>query len=117
MVDGKTRCKECYIKKCRLGWKKLLKKNKAVLVFVSLLWVYEVFPGPFIPGLDPMFYTITLVALLLIMTPICLALFFWLLNSPTSDVKKNSRIVKKKKKHHLKSAVLINSITYVDNQS
>jgi len=88
MVDDRTRCKECYIKKRRLGWKKLVKKNKAVLVFVSLLWFYAVFPGPFIPGLDPMFYTITLVVLLLIMTPICLALFFWSLNPPTSDVKK-----------------------------
>jgi len=88
MVDDRTRCKECYIKKRRLGWRKVLKKNKAVLAFVSLLWFYAVFPGPFIPGLDPMFYTITLVALLLIMTPICLALFFWSLNPPTSDVKK-----------------------------
>ena len=81
------------------------------------MWFYAVFPGPFIPRLDPMFYTITLVALLLIMTPICLALFFWSLNPPTSDVKKeNSRIVKNKK-HHLKLAVLNNSITYVSNYS
>ena len=88
MVDDRTRCKEYYIKKRRLGWKKLLKKNISVLVFVSLSGFYAVFPGPFIPGLDPMFYTITLVALLLIITPIYLTLFFWSLNPPTSDVKK-----------------------------
>ena len=69
-----------------------------MLVFVSLLWFYAVFPGPFIPGLDPMFYTITLVASLLIMTPICLALFFGSLNPLTSDVKKEkNRMVKKEK--------------------
>ena len=88
MVDDKTRCKECYIKKRRLDWKKLIKKNKMVLVFVSLLWFYAVYPGPFIPGLDPMFYSITLVAALLIMIPVCLAMFFWSLNPPASDVKK-----------------------------
>ena len=88
MVDDRSRCKECYIKKRRLGLKKILKKNKILLVFVSVLWVYAVYPGPFIPGLDPMFYTITLVALLLIMIPVCLALFFWSLNPPASDLKK-----------------------------
>jgi hypothetical protein len=74
MVDDRTRCKECYIKKRRLGWKKLLKKNKVVLIFVGFLWFYAVYPGPFLPGLDPMFYTITLVALVMIMIPICFAL-------------------------------------------
>ena len=88
MVDDKTRCKKCYIKKRRLGWKKLVKKNKLVLVFVSLLWFYAVYPGPFLPGLDPGFYTITLIALLLIMIPVCLAMFFWSLNPPSSDLKK-----------------------------
>ena len=88
MIDDRTRCKECYIKKRKLSWKQLLKKNKKILVFVGLLWLYAVWPGPFIPGIDPTFFTITLVAALLIMIPICLAMFFWSLNPPTSDVKK-----------------------------
>ena len=88
MTDDRTRCKECYIKKRKLNWKQLLKKNKKILVFVGLLWLYAVWPGPFIPGIDPTFFTITLVAALLIMIPICLAMFFWSLNPPTSDVKK-----------------------------
>jgi len=87
MVDDRTRCKDCYIQKRKLGWKKLLKKNKPVLILVGLLWLYAVFPGPFIPGLDPTFYTISLVAALLIMIPVCLALFFWSLNPPKSDLK------------------------------
>lgn len=88
MTDDRTRCKKCYIQKRRLGWKKILKKNKVVLVFIGFLWLYAVFRGPFFPGLDPTFYTITLVAALLIMIPIGLALFFWSLNPPKSDVKK-----------------------------
>lgn len=88
MVDDRTRCKECYIKKRHLGWKKLIKKNRVVLVFVAVLWLYAVFPGPFIPGLDQTFYVISIVAALLIMIPIGLALFFWSLNPPKSDVKK-----------------------------
>ncbi|MDH3340310.1 MAG: hypothetical protein OEL84_03370 [Nitrosopumilus sp.] len=88
MVDDKTRCKDCYIQKRRLGCKKLIKKNKVILIFVAFLWLYAVFPGPFIPGLDPTFYTISLVAALLIMIPIGFALFFWSLNPPKSDVKK-----------------------------
>lgn len=88
MTDDRTRCKECYIKKRRLGWKRLLKKNKIVLVFIGFLWFYAVYPGPFLPGLDPGFYTITLVALLLIMIPVCLALFFWSLNPPSSDLRR-----------------------------
>ncbi|MGI9565439.1 MAG: hypothetical protein ACR2LL_00300 [Nitrosopumilus sp.] len=88
MVDDRSRCKECYIKKRRLGWKKLVKKNKLVLIFVSALWFYAVYPGPFLPGLDPGFYTITLIAALLIMIPVCLAMFFWSLNPPSSDLKK-----------------------------
>ncbi len=88
MIDDKTRCKECYVKKRRLGWKKIVKKNKLVFIFVGILWVYAVYPGPFLPGLDPVFYTITLMALLLIMIPICLAMFFWSLNPPSSDLKK-----------------------------
>ena len=88
MTDDKTRCKECYIKKRRLGWRKLVRKNRVVLIFVAILWVYAVFPGPFIPGLDPMFYTISIVAAILIMIPIGLAMFFWSLNPPKSDLKK-----------------------------
>ncbi|MCE9653079.1 MAG: hypothetical protein K8Q89_08520 [Nitrosarchaeum sp.] len=87
MVDDRTRCKDCYIQKRRLEWKKLLKKNKPILIFIGFLWLYAVFPGPFIPDLDPTFYTISLVAALLIMIPVCLALFFWSLNPPKSDLK------------------------------
>ena len=50
--------------------------------------VYTVYPGPFIPGFDPMFYWISLVAAILIMIPICLMLFFWSLNPPAVDIKK-----------------------------
>jgi len=88
MTDDRTRCKECYIHKRRLGVKQILKKNKLVLIFVGFLWFYAVYPGPFLPGLDPTFYSITLVAALLIMIPIILALFFWSLNPPASDLKK-----------------------------
>ncbi|EPA04982.1 hypothetical protein [Candidatus Nitrosarchaeum limnium] len=65
----------------------ITQKNKLVLIFVGLLWLYAVFPGPFIPGLDPTFYTISLVAALLIMIPVCMALFFWSLNPPKSDLR------------------------------
>ena len=88
MVDDRTRCKECYIKKRKLGWKKIIKRNKVVLIFIGCLWFYAVFPGPFLPGLDPNFYAISVVAALLIMIPICLALFFWSLNPPKSDLKR-----------------------------
>ena len=88
MTDDRTRCKDCYIQKRRLGWRKLIKKNRVVLIFIVFLWLYAVFPGPLIPGLDPGFYTISLVAALLIMIPVGLVLFFWSLNPPTSDVKK-----------------------------
>ena len=88
MTDDRTRCKQCYINKKRLGVKKILKKNKIVLVFIGFLWLYAVFPGPFFPGLNQGFYVISIVALLLIMIPIGLALFFWSLNPPKSDVKK-----------------------------
>ena len=44
---------------------------------IGFLWFYTVYPGPFIPGFDPMFYWISLVAAILIMIPICLMLFFW----------------------------------------
>ena len=63
-------------------------KNKILLAFIGFLWFYTVYPGPFIPGFDPMFYSITLVASILIMIPICLMLFFWSLNPPASDIRK-----------------------------
>ena len=88
MTDDRTRCKNCYIYKRRLGWRRLVKKNKVVLIFVGFLWLYAVFPGPLIPGLDPGFYAISIVAAVLIMIPIGLALFFWSLNPPASDVRK-----------------------------
>lgn len=88
MIDDRTRCKECYIHKRRLSVRQLIKKNKIVLIFVGVLWFYAVFPGPFMPGLDPGFYAISVVAAVLIMIPIGLALFFWSLNPPKSDVKK-----------------------------
>jgi len=88
MTDDRTRCKQCFINKQRLGWKQLIKKNKVILIFISFLWLYAVFPGPFFPGLDPTFYTISIIAALLIMIPVGLALFFWSLNPPSSDVKK-----------------------------
>ena len=59
-----------------------------VLGFIGFLWFYAVFPGPFMPGLDPTFYSISVVAAVLIMIPVGLALFFWSLNPPTSDVRK-----------------------------
>ena len=88
MTDDRTRCKNCYITKRKLGGKQVLKKNKKVLIFVGILWLYAVFPGPFIPWLDPNFYAISVVAAILIMIPICLALFFWSINPPNSDLKK-----------------------------
>jgi len=88
MTDDRSRCKRCYIDKKRLGWKKILKRNRMVLVFVGLLWLYAVFPGPFLPGLDPAFYSVTVIAAVLIMIPVGLALFFWSLNPPSSDLRK-----------------------------
>jgi len=35
MIDDRTRCKNCFIYKRRLGWKKLVKKNKVILIFVG----------------------------------------------------------------------------------
>ena len=88
MIDDRTRCKECFIHKRRLSAAQLVRKNKLVLIFVGLLWLYAVFPGPLMPGLDPGFYAISVVAAVLIMIPVCLAMFFWSLNPPKSDVKK-----------------------------
>jgi len=44
--------------------------------------------GSIIPGLDPGFYVISIVVAVLIIIPIGLAIFFWSLNPPASDVKK-----------------------------
>jgi len=88
MVDDRTRCKECYIQKRKLSPRQVIRKNRPLLVFVGLLWLYAVFPGPFIPGLDPNFYAISVVAAILIMIPIGFAMFFWSLNPPKSDLKK-----------------------------
>ena len=88
MTDDRSRCKQCYIHKRKLSPKQILRKNKIVLAFIGFLWIYAVYPGPFLPGLDPGFYTLTVIAAVLIMIPIGLALFFWSLNPPSSDLKK-----------------------------
>ena len=88
MVDDRTRCKECYIHKRKLTVKQLIRKNRLVFVFIGFLWFYAVFPGPFMPGLEGGFYIISVVAAVLILIPVCLAMFFWSLNPPKSDVKK-----------------------------
>jgi len=88
MTDDRSRCKECFIKKRKLSWKKILKRNKILLVFIGLLWFYAVFPGPFFPDIDPTYYYTTLIAAILIMIPLGLALFFWSLNPPSSEIKK-----------------------------
>ena len=86
MTDDRSRCKRCYVDRRRLGWKQIVRRNKLVFIFAGFLWFYAVFPGPFLPGLDPTFYTISVVAAVLIMIPICMALFFWSLNPPASDL-------------------------------
>ena len=91
MTDDRTHCKDCFISKRRLHWKQLIRKNKAVLIFVGLLWLYAVFPGSLIPGLDPGFYAISVLAGVLIMVPICLILFFWSLHPPASDLRKRRK--------------------------
>lgn len=88
MIDDHTRCKKCFISKKRLHWKTILKRNKIVIAFVAFLWFYAVFPGPFFPGIDHSYYYTTLIAAILIMIPLGLALFFWSLNPPASDLKK-----------------------------
>ncbi|KKL27342.1 hypothetical protein LCGC14_2386130, partial [marine sediment metagenome] len=72
----------------RLGWKILLKRNKIILAFIAFVWFFAVSPGPFIPGLDPTYYTATLIAAVVLMIPLGLALFFWSLNPPASDIKR-----------------------------
>ena len=86
MTDDRTRCKRCFITKRRLGWR-ILKRNKILLGFIAFVWAYTVFPIPLIPGIDPTFYWISLGAAVLIMIPVCLAMFFWSLEPPKSDLK------------------------------
>jgi len=88
MIDDRSRCKKCYLQKRRLGVKTILKRNKILLVCTGFLWLYAVYPGPFIPGIDPTYYYTTLIAAVLIIIPVGLALFFWSLNPPASDLKK-----------------------------
>jgi hypothetical protein len=73
MTDDHSRCKECFITKRRLGWKRILKRNKILLGCIGLLWIYAVFPGPFFPVIDPTYYYTTLIAAILIMIPLGLA--------------------------------------------
>jgi uncharacterized membrane protein len=88
MTDDRSRCKQCYIHKRKLSPRQILKKNKIVLIFIGFFWFYAVFTGQFFPGIYHNFYFITLIAAILIMIPIGLALFFWSLNPPSSDLKK-----------------------------
>ena len=88
MVDDGSRCKECFITKRKLNWKKLIKRNKILLGFIAFLWFYAVFPGPFFPGIDPTYYYVTLIVAILFMIPTGLMLFFWSLNPPRSDTTK-----------------------------
>src|SRR5574337_2175146 len=75
MTDDRTRCKRCYIAKRKLGWR-IFKKNKVLLGFIAFVWAYTVFPVPFIKGIDPTFYWISLGVAIMIMVPISLAMFF-----------------------------------------
>ena len=50
MTDDHSRCKQCFIKKRKLKFSQILKKNKILLGFIGFLWFYTVYPGPFIPG-------------------------------------------------------------------
>jgi hypothetical protein len=40
------------------------------------------------PGIEPAYYTATLIAAILFMIPVGLMLFFWSINPPASDLKK-----------------------------
>lgn len=88
MADDGSRCRGCQASGRRLGAPQLLRRNKPVLAFAAALWLYAVFPGPLIPGLDPGFYTATVIAAVLIMAPVCLMLFFWSMAPPTSDARR-----------------------------
>ena len=86
MTDDRTRCKECYIHKRKLGWKQIIKRNKLIVAFVGFVWFYAVFPGPLIPGLHQGYYLIFVIAGIVCMIPLCLMVFFWSLHPPASDV-------------------------------
>ncbi|RNJ77207.1 MAG: hypothetical protein EB829_02925 [Nitrosopumilus sp. H8] len=88
MTDDGSRCKNCHIGRRRLGWKRILLKNKFLLVFAAVLCLYAIFPGPFIPGQAPGFYTVTVIAAVLITAPIFLIMFFWSMTPPTSDARR-----------------------------
>ena len=88
MVDDITRCKQCFLNKKKLGFFKILKRNKILLGFIAFLWFYAVYPDPFIPGLDSTFYHATIIAAILFMIPVGLMLFFWSRNPPSSDIKR-----------------------------
>ena len=84
MTDDRSRCKRCFISKKRLGWK-VVRRNKILLGFIGFMWVYTVYPIPFIPGLDPTFYWIGLIAAIMFMIPTGFMLFFWSRDPPSSD--------------------------------
>lgn len=87
MTDDRTRCKKCYIKKAKLSWKQIIKKNKLIVGFVAFIWFYAVFPGPLMPGLHSGYYVVFVIAGIVCMIPLCLMMFFWSINPPSSDVK------------------------------
>lgn len=88
MTDDKSRCKKCFLGRKKIGFVRILKKNKIILGFIAFVWLYAVYPGPFIPGLDPTFYWITLATAILFMIPVGLMLYFWSRNPPASDIKR-----------------------------
>jgi len=53
---------------------------------VGLLWLYAVFPGPFIPGFNETFYWIS--AAILFTIPVGLMMFFWSQTPPSSDIRR-----------------------------
>jgi len=55
---------------------------------VGLLWLYAVFPCPFIPGFNETFYWISLVAAILFTIPVELMIFFWSQTPPSSDIRR-----------------------------
>ena len=87
MTNDHSRCKKCYVKRAKLGWR-VLKRNRILLICVGLLWVYAVFPGPFLPGLGDTFYWASLVAAILFTIPVGLMMFFWSQTPPSSDIKR-----------------------------
>lgn len=68
--------------------KKTSKKEQDCFGFCWIFVVVCSVSGPFNPKFRSSFYAISIVAAILIMIPIGLAMFFWSLNPPASDVKK-----------------------------